>query len=149
MRITRVNPDGGFKLNYTNLITGSQHIRNYNSNYRYKNYDGEDGEEIKVPWLGRYNFPYWVGKRWNAHFKSESEGGPGFFYVNKFVVLGKEMATVSAGTFEAFKVRYDQQVASSSRANFVYHFWYAPKAKIIVKLESKSQLKVLLKYQVR
>jgi hypothetical protein len=149
LRVVKVNPDGSFKLRYTKLDTGKGHTRNYNSNYVFKTVDGAEGEKIKVRQARTYNFPLWIGKRWTAHFSADSIGGHKYNYTSKYVVLGKETVAVPAGIFDAYKVRYDIQISSSGRSHFIHYYWYAPKAKIIVKDKDEKRERVLVRYQVR
>lgn len=92
------------------------------------------------PNLRRFSFPLQVGKKWDgvADKRLFSNGKHGKFNL-KGEVVSFEKVTVSAGTFDAYKVVLTIDAASTDEdaniGNTVATFWYAPSVKREIKSE--------------
>lgn len=88
-----------------------------------------------------YQFPLEVGKKWEAQWETTSTRQT-IRWQGKTQVEGVETVTVPAGTFQAFKLRFEgyyngrQQIGGGSFTGFRKETaWYSPDAKRVVKSE--------------
>lgn len=92
-----------------------------------------------------YQFPLEVGKQWDAKFDATSRGGQRTTrWQWKVRVEAVESVNVPAGTFEAFKLRYEgyYNVSEGPRnwnGSRLETLWYAPAAKRHVKIEFEER----------
>ena len=92
-----------------------------------------------------YQFPLEVGKKWEAQWETTSTRQT-TRWQGKTQVEGVETVTVPAGTFQAFKIRFEgyyngyQQIGGASWTGVRKEtFWYSPDAKRTIKGESEER----------
>ena len=80
-----------------------------------------------------YQFPLFIGKKWEnkMHVQVRAKS---FWITQKFEVIAFEEVKVSAGTYNAFKIKKDEE-------DMVTFYWYSPDSKSLVRYESKHVLK--------
>jgi hypothetical protein len=97
------------------------------------------------PAWGYYQFPLEVGKQWDAKFDATSRGGQRTArWQWKVRVEAVESVNVPAGTFEAFKLRYEGyfNVSEGTRnwnGSRSETLWYAPAVKRHVRFEFEER----------
>ena len=83
----------------------------------------------------KLDFPLFIGKKWAFEADDISQSlGRMCSYRNEMEVVAYERVTVSAGSFDAFKILHNQQ--NLCRDTGVWNtrfYWYAPDARAIVK----------------
>lgn len=72
-----------------------------------------------------YVSEYSVGKKWTTQYSGTRPNGKSDEWIIDFKVVGKEMITVPAGTFDAFKVEGSGWVRNLG-ASFKITYWIAP-----------------------
>jgi hypothetical protein len=96
------------------------------------------------------SFPLFVGKKWETEYMGRSVGNTPYKYSDIYKVVKYETVETDVGSFKSFKVK---------RANYTEHggpwityYWYSPKVKDVVKVESiyqkESKLQKLLSYEL-
>lgn len=106
---------------------------------------GEAPTYAAKPYRPRYKFPMEVGQKWEAHFEYFTRGGQQNYRAQHVIqVVAFESITVSAGTFEAFKIeiRGHYQGTESPRnwtGTFNQTLWYAPHARATVKGQTEDK----------
>ncbi len=126
-KVTSVDPDGSFD------------IKRENDKDSKRNFTHFDSTAIGVPMtMGvdydpeALQFPLFVGKAWETEARSKSTDGDYFTYKSWYVVDEYTTVKTAAGIFEAFLIRTKISNLDISWRG-LGKYWYAPKAKAIVK----------------
>ncbi len=81
-----------------------------------------------------FDFPLSPGKTWRySYYGQPAGGGSGLLtYFQDFRVRACEDVSTPAGRFAAVKIEVEQSILGSARSG-IYHVWYAPEVKNVVK----------------
>ena len=148
------NPDGAYKMKITNLGTGKFYFKHYDSKHEYLSYQIPGEKAARGIDLGRYNFPLWVGKRWQADYYLEDPKGGKIRYTNRFIVLAYEPVQVGKNIYQAYKISLESNypiytkhddpksvITIRDAAGVDLNrrtYWYAPQVREIVKLRNEE-----------
>ena len=98
---------------------------------------------------GYLNFPLWIGGKWYFSYNviSRDFNIPVPLDHSCGVISYKKIA-VRAGSFEAFEIRCNWKARGYDDSG-QDTYWYAPKAKHIIKYETEKSPRELLEYEVK
>lgn len=82
------------------------------------------------------SFPLWIGKRWKDTYKEKLKGdAPSILFRNQYTTVKEENLEVPAGSFDTWHIQISQNWVERFYSE-LWHQWYAPKAKRIIKLSA-------------
>jgi uncharacterized caspase-like protein len=134
--VTEVKPDGSFVVEVKNKEGMVIWHRHYDRGYRILKTDllaPAEKAKSEAPWERVLNFPLYVGKKWQDEYKGMGADEVPRHYRNSYEVQKIETVTTPAGTFSAFKI-HRNFTATGLQKNQDQYYWYAPDAKVVVKL---------------
>ena len=79
---------------------------------------------------------YIKGKTWKNRFFTQSIGRIPYEYEAVYEVQSFETVSTKAGAFESFKIKRTSYVVECPQHLYIYYYWYSPKVKIIIKVNS-------------
>lgn len=134
--VIEVKPDGSFVVEVKNKEGTALWRRHYDRGYRMLKTDflaPADKAKSEAPWERALNFPLYVGKKWQDEYKGMGADEVPRHYQNSYEVEKIETVTTPAGTFSAFKI-HRNFIATGLQKSQDQYYWYAPDAKVVVKL---------------
>jgi len=134
--VIEVKPDGSFVVEVKNKEGDALWHRHYDRGYRILKTDllaPAEKAKSEAPWERVLNFPLFVGKKWQDEYKGMGADEVPRHYQNSYEVQKIETVTTPAGTFSAFKIHRNFS-ATGLQKNQDQYYWYAPDAKVVVKL---------------
>jgi uncharacterized caspase-like protein len=134
--VIEVKPDGSFVVEVKNKEGMALWHRHYDRGYRILKTDlmaPAEKAKWEAPWEKTLNFPLFIGKKWQDEYKAMGADEVPRHYRNSYEVQKIETVTTPAGTFNAFKI-HRSFLATGIQKNQDQYYWYAPDAKVVVKL---------------
>jgi hypothetical protein len=117
---------------------GRRHLSGYDKktmNFKFLIEESGKRMENKSNWRNILDFPMFVGKKWTETTVNIPDGRQTeATFLNEFEIEAIEGVNTAAGTFRAFRIRYQQTNKSVKGSGWV-RLWYSPETKSWVKRE--------------
>ncbi|KPJ78714.1 MAG: hypothetical protein AMJ54_01930 [Deltaproteobacteria bacterium SG8_13] len=135
-KVIEVKPDGKFVVEVKNEQGEILWHRNYDIGYHILGTDfiaPRDKSRTGAPWERALNFPLFVGKKWQNEIEGEGADNITRKFKNSWEVEKIETIDTPAGKYRAWKI-HRSFTAPNLRGTREQYYWYAPDAKIVVKM---------------